>query len=130
MDIPKNLLEIISRKIPSSLRVVNELEKISECESLIKKKEETQEKVKKTIENQMKSFKALKKNHDVSPYYHTLEYVEEIFRDRLDSFEEKITKKIQDECKAVGEKQQANHSIESKEQDCHQNGKSLRKDGI
>ena len=99
---------------------------VSECESLIKKKEETEKIVKKTIENQMKSLKSLKKNHNVSPSYHTLEYVEEIFCDSLDSFEEKITKKIQDECKAVGEKQQANQSIEGKQQDCHQNGKSWR----
>ena len=50
-----------------------------------------------------KSLITLKKNLDASPSYHTLEYVEKKFRDRLDSFEEKITKKIQDECKAVGD---------------------------
>ena len=80
-------LSSFQEKSQSSLQVVNESEElkcnVSVCESLIKKKEETEEIVKKRIENQMKSFKSLKKNHNVSPSYHTLEYVEEIFHDGL-----------------------------------------------
>ena len=65
----KEFTQIISRKIPIVVtgckRVGENLCESVECESLIKKKEETEEKVKKTIENQMKSFKSLKKNHKV-----------------------------------------------------------------
>lgn len=77
-------------------------------ESLIKKNEETETQLKETIEYQKKTIKTrektlitLKKSLDINPSYHTLEYVEEKLRNRLEAFEEKITKKIQEECKTV-----------------------------
>ena len=98
VDVPKDLLELIRNRERSHV-VVTGCQRVGEAKaqrcwmpSLIKQKVETEARLKETIETQKKSPTALKKNLDASPSYHTLEYIEEKLRERLDSFEVKITK--------------------------------------
>ena len=70
---------------------------IKGCENVIKQKVEKENELKKIITNKDADLADIKNKMQNNPGYHTLEYIEDKFEKKLESFREHMTKAIKEE---------------------------------
>ena len=106
VTVESKLLDLVPVKERSqpSLKREQEVEQLRReldaCNGLLKQNEAD----KKLIDSKNKELTQLKKLLDNNPGLHTLEYVEERFEEKLETFKETIEKLIKNECKSISDK--------------------------
>ena len=95
------LVPIKERHHPS-LKTEKEIEglrlNIKCCENVINKQKEKQKELKKTIKEKEADLTEIKKELQTNPGYHTLEYIEDKFEKKLESFRDQMAIAIKDSC--------------------------------
>ena len=103
VTVEQKLLELVPNRERShpSLKTEREMESlrrdIKGCENVIKQKVEKENELKKIITNKDADLADIKNKMQNNPGYHTLEYIEDKFEKKLESFREHMTKAIKEE---------------------------------
>ena len=85
-----------------SLKTEKEIEgfrlNIKCCENVIKQHKEKQKTLQTTMKDKEADLTEIKKKLQTNPGYHTLEYIEDKFEKKLESFRDQMTNAIKDSC--------------------------------
>ena len=104
VEVDQKLLDLVPPKERHhpSLKTEKEIEglrlNIKCCENVIKQQKEKQKTLQTTMKDKEADLTEIKKKLQTNPGYHTLEYIEDKFEKKLESFRDQMTNAIKDSC--------------------------------